>query len=212
MGSPSLSDLDERTLASVRAYDEHAREYQESLRRQRPIADIRRFGDLAGRGAVVLDVGCGPANDLRALRDTGIHPIGVDLSMGALEEARMLLPHDGLVRAPFDRLPFRPGAFGGVWISGAFNHLPRDAWPGTLAAVLRLLGRGPVYFACVRGERDLEPVEDDVLGTIYRSDATKDEVEELLAAQGVKDLQVELRPDPLLDRKRPWVVALGRRL
>jgi hypothetical protein len=32
----------------------------------------------------------------------------------------------------------------------------------------------------------------------------------MLSAHGVKDLTVEVRPDPILDRARPWVVAIGQ--
>lgn len=203
-------ELDERTLASIAAYDEHARAYQESLRLKRPVADVRRFAAFAARDDLVLDAGCGPANDLRLLRDAGVHPVGVDLSLGALREARMLLPRHPLVRAPLDQLPFRPRSFGGLWISGGFSHLPRGAWRGTFAALLPLLARGPVYFACYRGTGDLRRVDDPVLGTVYVSEATEQEVEALLGSHGLVDLTVEVRPDPISDRRRPWVVALGR--
>ncbi len=202
-------ELDDRTLTSVAAYDEHARAYQESLRLRRPVADVRRFADLATRGDLVLDAGCGPANDLRLLRDAGVHPVGVDLSLGALREARMLLPRHPLVQAPYHALPFRPRSFGGLWLSGTFNHLPRAAWRPTFARLLELLDRGPVYLAVYRGDRDLAEVEHPVLGTVHDSEASDAEVEALLASHGVKDLTVEVRPDPILDRRRPWVVALG---
>jgi SAM-dependent methyltransferase len=202
-------DLDERTLASVAAYDEHARAYQESLRLKRPVADVRRFADRAERGALVLDAGCGPATDLRLLRDAGVHPVGVDLSLGALREARMLLPRHPLVRAPLHDLPFRPRSFGGLWLSGAFTHLPRAAWRPTFQHLLQLLDHGPVYLSCFRSTADLEELEDPVLGTVYASGAVEAEIEALLASHGVAELSVELRPDPILDRRRPWVVALG---
>ena len=203
-------DLDERTLSSVAAYDEHAREYQQSLRLKRPVADVRRFAAFADRGDLVLDVACGPASDLRLLRDAGLHPVGVDLSLGALQEARMLLPHHPLVQAPLHRLPFRSYAFGGLWCSGSFTHLPRDAWRSTFVELLGLLAGGPVYFSCLRTTADLEPYADPVLGGVHVSGATEPEVEALLTSHGVRDLTVEVRPDPVLDRRRPWVVALGR--
>lgn len=203
---------DERIAKSIAAYGRNARAYQEHLRHRRPVQDVRRFAQLADRGALVLDVGCGPASDLRSLRDRGLRPVGVDLSFGALQEARLLLPRDPLVQAPYDRLPFRRRVFAGLWMNGSFAHLPRAAWRDSFATLLGYLDKGPVYFACIRGVGDLEPVEDPILGAIYRSDATEDEVEALLASHGVQDLQVELRPDPILDRKRPWVVALGRTL
>jgi SAM-dependent methyltransferase len=202
-------DLDERTLASVAAYDEHARAYQESLRLKRPVADVRRFADRARRDDLVLDAGCGPANDLRLLRDAGVHPVGLDLSAGALLEARMLLPRHPLVRAPLHRLPFAPRSFGGLWLSGAFTHLPRSVWRETFTGLLELLDAGPVYLACYRGTADLERLEDPVLGGVYVSAATEAEIEGLFAAAGLRDVTVEVRPDPIHDRRRPWVVALG---
>ena len=202
-------DLDERTLMSVTAYDEHARAYQESLRLRRPVADVRRFAAHAQRNDLVLDAGCGPANDLRLLRDAGVHPVGVDLSLGALREARMLLPRHPLVRAPLDRLPFRPRSFGGLWLSGAFDHLPKADWDETFAALLEHLDRGPIYFTCPRGDRDLGRVDDPVLGEVFVSAAGESEVEAMLSSHGVKDLTVEIRPDPIMDRRRPLVMALG---
>lgn len=206
-----VDTLDERTWRSVEAYDRHAREYQETLRRRRPVADVRRFAAFTTRGDLVLDAGCGPASDLRLLRDIGVHPVGADLSAGALAEARMLLPRHPLVRAPLHDLPFRARAFGGLWLSGSFDHLPRRQWRETFAHLMGLLDHGPVYFSCVRGTADLAETDEPVLGTVYRSQASEQEVETLLTSYGLRDVQVEVRPDPLLGRRRPLVVALGHR-
>lgn len=165
---------------------------------------------MAQRDDLVLDAGCGPANDLRLLRDAGVHPVGLDLSTGALAEARMLLPRHPLVRAPLHDPPFRPRSFGGLWLSSAMTHLPRAAWRPTFAHLLTFLDEGPVYFSCLRGDADLEPVDDPVLGRVYVSAAAEAEVEALLSSHGLTDVAVEVRPDPILDRRRPWVVALGR--
>jgi SAM-dependent methyltransferase len=201
--------VEQRITTTIAAYDEGARAYKEAYRKVRPMADIRRFTQLADPGALILDVGCGPASDMRALRDAGLKPVGVDISAGVLTEARLLLPKDPIVRAPYDRLPFRTQVFGGMWMNAAFAHLPRGAWPAAFAELLGFVAHGPVYFSCIRGTGDLAPVDDAVLGRIYRSDAREDEVEALLVSHGLRDVQVELRPDPVYDRKRPWVVALG---
>jgi hypothetical protein len=129
-----------------------------------------------------------------------------------LEEARLLLPRTPLVRAPYANLPFRRRVFGGLWMNAALVHLPRGVWREAFATLLGFLEVGPVYFTCIRGSGDLAPVDDAVLGRIYRSDAHEEEVEALLASHGLRDVQVELRPDPVYDRKRPWVVALARQI
>lgn len=206
----TLTGLDERTLASIRAYDEHARDYQEALRYSRPEADVERFGMHTTDGDLVLDAGCGPANDLRLLRDLGVHPVGVDLSMGALTEARMLMPRHPLVRTPLGDLPFRPGVFGGLWLSRTFDHLPRAVWTDTFTSLLSFVDHGPVYLSCVRGSIDMAEERDSILGTVYRSAASEGEIEGLLASHGLRDIGVELRPDPVHDRRRPMVVAHAR--
>lgn len=205
-------ELDLRTVAAVGLYDEHARAYQEALRRKRPLADLRRFAAFTTRGDLVLDAGCGPATDLRLLRDAGVHPVGVDLSRGCLTEARMLLPRHPLVVAPIQRLPFKTRSFGGLWLSGSFNHLRRDEWGSTFGHLMSLLDRGPVHFSCVLGDRDLAQVDDPILGKVHRSDATEEMVTDMMASHGLRDLQVAIRPDPILERRRPWVVGLGRKV
>ena len=202
--------MDPRTRSSIDAYGPVAREYRDQVRLRRPVADVRRFASYARRDDLVLDVGCGPANDLRVLRDAGLHPVGVDLSFGALTEARVLLPRHPLVFADFEDPPFMDRSFGGLWMSGAFAHLPRERWHATLVRLLRLLGSGPVYFTCHRGRADLEPFVDPLLGDVHVSAATEDEVEALLRSLGVTDLSVDVRPDLRMDRRVPWVVALGR--
>jgi SAM-dependent methyltransferase len=201
---------DARTKHAIAAYGPVASEYREQVRLRRPLADVRRFASFARRDDLVLDVGCGPANDLRVLRDAGLHPVGIDLSPGALSEARILLPRHPLVFADFEDPPFIDRSFGGLWMSGAFAHLARDRWRDTLARLLRLVGSGPVYFTCHRGKADLEPFKDPLLGEIHVSAAMEDEVESLLRSLGVTDLSVDVRPDLRLDRRVPWVVALGR--
>ncbi len=202
--------LDARTRRAIAAYGPVARRYRDEVRLRRPIADVRRFAGLARRDDLVLDVGCGPANDLRVLRDAGLHPVGIDLSAGALTEARTLLPRHPLVMADFTEPPFTDRSFHGIWMSGAFHHLARDRWEPVLARLLRLVAHGPVYFTCLRGDADLRSFRDPLLGEVAVSAAPEAEVERMLAAAGVIDLTVDVRPDVRFDRRMSAVVALGR--
>ena len=203
-------EQDPRTLAASDSSGPVARAYRDQVRLRRPVADVRRFAAFARHDDLILDVGCGPANDLRLLRDAGLHPLGIDLSPGVLQEARILLPRHPLVQADFEDPPFTDRSFGGLWMSGAFAHLPRARWRDTLARLLRLLSAGPVYFTCHRGTADLDPFNDPLLGEVHVSAATEQEVEAMLRSLGVVDLSVDIRPDLRLDMRVPWIVALGR--
>lgn len=203
-------ELDPRTLTSVAAYDQHAEAYQQAFRMSRRNTDVRRFADMAERDTVVLDVACGPASDLRLLSDVALHPIGVDLSLGALKFARLLQPRTGLIQAAIHDIPVKPKSVGGLWMSSAFTHLPRAQWRETFSALLGHLKAGPVYFSCYLGQADMEELSDQVLGTVHRSQATEDEVEGMFLGHGIKEVQIDIRPDPIVGRRRPWVVALGR--
>ena len=79
-----------------------------------------------------------------------------------------------------------------------------------LARLLRLVGSGPVYFTCHQGSADLEPFKDPLLGEVHVSAAMESEVVALLRSLGVSDISVDVRPDLRMDRRVPWVVALGR--
>jgi hypothetical protein len=122
----------------------------------------------------------------------------------------MLLPRHPLVRAPLDDPPFRERSFGGLWLSSAFTHLPRSAWRPTFATLLRFLGPGRSTSAACVARPTSNRSTDPVLGRVYVSSAVEAEVEALFTSHGLTDVSVEVRPDPILDRRRPWVVALGR--
>ncbi len=204
-------EVDDRTLTSIAAYDEHAPAYQQAFRMKRPRTFIRRFAEWAGRGTLVADVACGPASDTRLLSDAGLHVIGIDASLGALQHGRLLMPRHGLVRAFIHDLPFPVDTFGGMWMSSAFTHLPRAQWPQVFGHLMTRMDDGPVYFSCYRGTADMEPIDDPVLGTVHRSQATEAEVQSLLDNHGFDDVTVDVLPDPIVDRRRPWVVGMGRR-
>ena len=206
-----LSDLDPRTRASIAAYDDVAADYQLKLRTHRPLTDVKRFARDLPRGTVVLDAGCGPANDIRLLRDRGLHVIGLDLSEGALDHARLLLPRDGLVRGPLEDPPFADGSFGGLWCNGGLDHTPRDRWRAVFTALVRTVESGPVMLGCYRGTVDMIEVQDDLLGTIYVSAVTEEEVVTMFEERGLEDIRVEVRPDPLHGRRRPNLIAHGRK-
>lgn len=75
-------------------------------------------------GKWILDAGSGAGRFLDVASGTNARVVGVDLS-NAIDAARSSLgdrPNLHLVQAGIDRLPFRPGAFGGVYCIGVIQH------------------------------------------------------------------------------------------
>ena len=91
------------------------------------------------RGSTVLDLACGTGDLCRDLEAVGQHPIGVDVSVGMLANARTLAP---LVRADVLRLPIPDGAVDGIVCGFALrNFVDLTAFFSECARVLRPGGR-----------------------------------------------------------------------
>lgn len=202
--------MDQRTAASIAAYDKSASDYQEFWRQRRPLDAVRKFAALAGRDARVLDAACGPALDLRLLRDAGLRVFAGDLSPEFMRISKMLFPKGALARWDFRRLPFLDAKFQGVWAPGALQHLPRAEIRPALAELRRVHQRGPMFLSFQAGSGDLEPVEDPPAGVVYATTVTADELRALLLGAGYTEVEVEPRPDPLGRRGVTWLYGWGR--
>ncbi|MGR6317214.1 class I SAM-dependent methyltransferase [Micromonospora soli] len=144
--------MDEVITRNRAAYDRIAGDFAarnpEVPATYRAVADEFRC-QLAGP---LLDLGCGPGRDLAFWHARGAAPVGLDLSAAMLREAgrRVGVP---LVQGDLLRLPFRSGAFGGVWCSAALLHLPKAVAPAALAGVRRVLrSGGPLLLSVKEGD------------------------------------------------------------
>jgi len=199
-----------RTEESIAAYDAAAEAYQEQWRTLRPRDAVRTFASRAGRGARVLDPACGPALDIRLLRDAGLMVYAGDLSHEVMRVAKTLFPKGALARWDFRRLPFRDGAFDGVWAPAALQHLPRRGIRPALAELRRVHGRGPIFITFREGEEELAPFDDPPAGTVYTTTVTDLQLKALLLDAGYVDVEIERRPDPLERAGVTWLYGWGR--
>ena len=74
-----------------------------------------------GNDSVILDMGCGTGNYLRALKPAAQNVIGIDLSEGMLEQARS--KHSDLLCGDVTRLPFAAETFDGVIAMQVLHHV-----------------------------------------------------------------------------------------
>jgi ubiquinone/menaquinone biosynthesis C-methylase UbiE len=94
-----------------------------------------------GPESLVLDVGCGTANNTVLLqKSTSAQIIGLDLSGGMLAEARSKADAISLVQAPADKMPFSSNTFDMVYMTEVVHHLPDAA--SAIYEMERILGSG----------------------------------------------------------------------
>ncbi|MFI6100890.1 class I SAM-dependent DNA methyltransferase [Lentzea sp. NPDC051213] len=132
------------TAATRQAYDENAAQYARATDKLEYFPgieeELERFRTMVPSGRV-LDLGCGAGRDTRHLISGGRDVVSGDLSSELLkitgrEAGTKLVQLDLLA------LPFRDGAFAGVWASGSLLHVPSTAHPQALNEIYRVLSDG----------------------------------------------------------------------
>src|SRR5262249_27463813 len=125
------------------SYDNVARAYAHKLYMElagKPF-DRERLDLFARRvkGRRVCDLGCGPAQVARYLRDREVDAFGLDLSAGMPAEARRLNPDLPLVQSSMLSLGLRSEVLNGIAAFYCILHIPRDQIPSALGEMRRVL-------------------------------------------------------------------------
>ncbi len=136
-----------RTLAS---YEAHAAAYAARSQAEDLARGWSSFIRSLLPPACLLDLGCGAGRDLAYFRNRGYRVVGLDRSAGLLAQAAAYVPGVPLTLGDARTLPFRSGAFDGVWACASLLHLPREALPTALAEVRRVLRGGGVFYAALK--------------------------------------------------------------
>jgi len=111
--------------------------------------------DAVAPGAIVVDLGCGPALHVSYMRSRGLTVFGVDLSQAMLGQARGRDPElaGKLVAGRVEQLPLRSSSVGALWSSFALLHIPAESMPGVFSEVHRVLvPDGVAYLTFAGGE------------------------------------------------------------
>lgn len=152
--------------------------------------------DLLPPSAVVLDLGCGPAQVASYVRAHGRRAVGVDLSPEMLDVARRHHPDMPLLNGDVLRLPVRDGAVEAAVAWFSLHNLPRSLLGHALAEIRRVLRKDGVFVMVTHAGEDEESVEHDwhgrteqVLITYYDSD----ELQSTLGAYQLRTIDVRSR-------------------
>jgi SAM-dependent methyltransferase len=100
-------------------------------------------------GSVVVDVGCGPGQEVGLFRSMGFRALGVDRSVGQL----LAGGQGGVVRGDMRWLPLRTGSVDALWCQAALLHIPRREVPAVLAEFARVMRPGArLHLAVAEGD------------------------------------------------------------
>jgi SAM-dependent methyltransferase len=138
---------DDITFAIRESYDrladEYARQIFNELKHKALDRELlNRFAaDVAGRGEV-CDLGCGPGQVARYLRDVGSTVFGLDLSRRMLEQARRLNPDVQFREGNMMSLDLPDGTLAGIAAFYAIVNIPRELLPSVFQEMYRVLQPG----------------------------------------------------------------------
>lgn len=137
----------ETTAALQTSYDRVAEEYAtrffgELAHKPLDRALLDCFAEQVRELGPVAELGCGPGQIARYLRERGVSILGIDLSAEMAALAQRLTPEIAFRQGTMLALDVEDGAWGGIVAFYSIIHLPPDDLPQALAEFHRALRPG----------------------------------------------------------------------
>lgn len=200
--------ISERTLAHYNASAEQFFAGTRDHDVRQNISALLDAIEAGGRQAPfeLLDLGCGPGRDLKALSEMGHRATGVDGSAKFVEMARAW---SGCTvwQQDFLQLDLPAQAFDGVFANAVLFHVPSRAIAGVLAALHASLKPGGVLFCSnPRGQN-----QEGWNGPRYGSYYDFDQWTAIVGKAGFTLLDHYYRPPGLPREQQPWLATVWRK-
>lgn len=141
----------EKNLKKIeRIYDSVAREYAETFsadhdKKPKDREMLNRFAKEVGGGGPVWDLGCGPGQTTRFLKDHGIEIAGLDLSEKLLEQAKTIHPDIHFKRGNVLGLEFEDDSIAGVVAFYTIIHFTTEHVEKFFREVFHVLQPGGIF-------------------------------------------------------------------
>lgn len=154
----------------------------------------------------ILDFGCGPGRDLKALADLGHAAVGLE---GAPRFAAMARAHSGceVWEQDFLRLELPQGRFDGVFANAALFHVPGAELPRVLRELHASLRSGGVLFSSNPHGANEEGWNRGRYGAYHDLESWR----RYLQDAGFAELEHYYRPEGLPRAQQPWLASVWRR-
>jgi SAM-dependent methyltransferase len=154
----------------------------------------------------ILDIGCGPGRDLKAIAELGHVAVGLD---GSARFAEMARAYSGceVLQQDFLKLKLPAGRFDGVFANAALFHVPGQELPRVLRELhATLKPRGVLFSSNPRGNNE-EGWNQERYGAYWDLETWR----RYLAAAGYTELTHYYRPAGLPRERQPWLATVWRR-
>ncbi|MBZ0295480.1 MAG: class I SAM-dependent methyltransferase [Anaerolineae bacterium] len=170
---------------TIETYDQVAPDYVKRHKTSgwwdQPNPGMIQFQPYLPANALVLDLGCGPGEDVLKIGKAGHRVVGMDLSWGMLSQARSYVG-GSVAQADMRVLPVASGRLDAVWLNASLLHLPRQDAPQALGEIYRVLQpEGLLYLSVKQGQGEGYQYH---LGKRYYTFYESDELHSLVTSQG----------------------------
>jgi ubiquinone/menaquinone biosynthesis C-methylase UbiE len=199
-------------------YDTVAREYAEAFsgeheKKPKDREILRRFSQEIGEARPVWDLGCGPGQTTKYLKNLGIEISGLDLSEKTLEQARTFHPDIHFRKGNILTLEFENDSIAGVVAFYAMVHFTGEQAGKAFHEIYRVLQPGGLFlFTYHIGEETIHI--DEFLGKKVDIDFmffTTDFIFSCLKATGFEKIEIIERdpyPGVEYESRRAYVFAV----
>jgi SAM-dependent methyltransferase len=200
-------DLKRIASMTLQHYDERAEEFWRGTRGHdvsQNIAALLNYIEATPPYAI-LDLGCGPGRDLKAFRDLGHAPVGLDGSARFVEMAR---------KAGFEvweqnllALDLPVSRFDGVFANAVLFHVPSQELPRVLSELhASLRPRGVLFTSNPRGDNE-EGWNQGRYGAYFDFETWRG----FVGSTGFVELTHYYRPTGLPRVQQPWLASVWRK-
>ena len=201
---PSLEEVSRTTLAH---YEDRAEQFWVGTRDHDVSQNLQALlGAIEAEPPLrILDFGCGPGRDLRAFRDLGHQPTGLD---GAASFVRMARDHSSspVLHQDFLALDLPEREFDGVFANASLFHVPTAELPRVLSQLQGCLRpRGVLFTSNPRGDNE-EGWNRGRFGAYHDFRAWS----QLVTSAGFEEILHYYRPEGLPRDQHPWLASLWR--
>lgn len=148
--------MDDKNKFAVDAYNEVAQIYTHKyFDDDTDYPYIRKLLDLLPKGGSVLDVGSGPGNNARYIKEQGFTVQGIDLSEEMVKIAREKVPGTEFKIMDMRKLDFPENTFNGILSAYSLIHIPNLEVVETLKGFHHVLKPdGAVLVIAQKGDED----------------------------------------------------------